>query len=453
VARRAVLEAPEQTQIPLEVLPGAQEEFVRSGAKFPAMIGGRGSGKTMASGIKAMILAGNYPGAQGVLTCKTFEQVRTRLMPAIRKKFGIAEGKTWEWRRADHEIRFQNGSVIYLRPANDPGRCRGFSLLFFGMDEAADGDQEPSFFHLQACLRQEIKDTEGKLVPAQGWVTTTPHWRATWIRKRWREHVNPQTLGKLPGADYPIFLAHTESNFFNPETYIEDLRLSAASERIIAQELRGEFIDLEGVAFPAFSERSHVRSLPQSAKIVKRVIGVDFGGTVPTAVVEFALLDNGEIQGTYEFYQRRCAEKQLVEAIADRPRCKVLCDPSGKELIDMLRRYGINAHKARSNNFGLRFRLWASRLNLMNRGTGKVYQQGEPGAQYAQPGIYLSSNQPNLISELQNLAFASARGDVLKDSWEQGLDDHAYDAGAYCLMELDPAIIKVAPVTVAWGIR
>jgi hypothetical protein len=53
-----------------------------------------------------------------------------------------------------------------------------------------------------------------------------------------------------------------------------------------------------------------------------------------------------------------------------------------------------------------------------------------------------------LISELQNLAFASARGDVLKDSWEQGLDDHAYDALAYCLMELDPSGFKVSPVTV-----
>ncbi len=170
---------------------------------------------------------------------------------------------------------------------------------------------------------------------------------------------------------------------------------------------------------------------------------------MPTAVEEFCLLENGEIQGTFEFYQRECSDKQLVEAIRDRPRCKVLCDSSGEMQIEQLRRYGINSHKARIKSFPSRKSIWNSRLNLMNRTTGKMYAPGAPGSEFAKPGIYLSPAQPNLIAELGSLAHASIRGtEILKDEWEQGLDDHGYDAGAYCLADLDPAVTNIRPLTV-----
>jgi hypothetical protein len=343
------------------------------------------------------------------------------------------------------EIRFTNGSKILLRPAEEPNKVRGLTLAFFGMDEIANGDQFETFIILQACLRQ-------RGFAHQGWVTSTPHWRRPWIREIWKDGRNPQTKVKLPREDYVIFHASTAANFYNPEGFVDALRATAPSERYARQELFGEFIDIEGVAFPQFAERTHVRPFPESARVQKRVIGVDFGAVRPTAVEEFCLLDNGEIQGSYEFYQRGCSERQLIEAIAERPRCEVLCDPSGKELIEMLRRQGINAKPAPSNNFALRYRLWTSRLNLMNRGTGKVYEVGHPGAEFAKPGIYLSPQQANLISELQNLAFASSRGELLQDKWEQGQDDHGYDAGAYCLMKLDPGGMKVPMLDVKWKI-
>jgi len=45
---------------------------------------------------------------------------------------------------------------------------------------------------------------------------------------------------------------------------------------------------------------------------------------------------------------------------------------------------------------------------------------------------------PNLVSELNNLAFAQARiGEFSVDRWEQGSNDHAFDALCYGLSVFD----------------
>ena len=59
-----------------------------------------------------MVFAFSHAGAHGVLTGPTYDVIRTRMMPAIRKAFGEVEGVEWEFKRADHEIRFRNGSLL-----------------------------------------------------------------------------------------------------------------------------------------------------------------------------------------------------------------------------------------------------------------------------------------------------------------------------------------------------
>lgn len=425
---------PQEKRVELKLLQGAQWDFFQSEAYAPSMLGGRGSGKTMASAVKGMAWAMRYAGAEGCLTGPTYDVIRTRMLPAIRKVFGELEGVEWEFRRADMEIRFRNGSVIYLRPATDPEKCRGFTLAFFGMDEVAIGQQEESFVHLQISLRQELKDSAGNPVRRQGWVTSTPHWRKPWIKKRWLHHVNPGTGRRLPAEDYPIFRANTEDNYHNGEEFLENLMQTVPGERFKAQELRGEFIDVQGPGFPDFDQRLHVRPAPEGMKVRMRVIGVDFGTTSPTALEEFCLLEDGRIQGTWEFYQRQANEKQIYEALASRPKAHIMVDPSsGGEygLIKFLNRQGVNARAAPAKDWGLRFRLLGARL------------AARPAA------IFFSPEQRELISEIENLAFAEARnGEVLLDKWEQGALDHGYDALGYALMKLDPALNKVPQLNV-----
>jgi len=432
MARRYATPVPEK-RVDVRLLDGAQWEFFASEAYAPAMLGGRGSGKTMASAVKGMAFAMKHPGAHGVLTGPTYDVIRTRMMPAVRKVFGEIEGVEWEFKRADHEIRFRNESVIYLRPAEDPEKCRGFTIAFFGMDEVAIGQQEESFVHLQIGLRQELMD-DGKPVKRQGWVTSTPHWRKPWIKKRWLHHVNPGTGRRLPAQDYPIFRADTEDNYHNGEEFLTELLATVPGERFKAQELRGEFIDVQGPGFPEFDTRIHIRKPPDEMKVKMQVIGVDFGITSPTAMEEFCLLEDGRIQGTWEFYERNANEKDIYKALGERPNCHVLVDPSEEGehgLIKFLKRQGVNARAAPAKGFGLRFRLVGARL------------AARP------PAIFFAPEQRMLVAELESLAFAGSRnGGILLDKWEQGLDDHGFDALGYALMRLDPAMNKVPQLTV-----
>ena len=55
---------------------------------------------------------------------------------------------------------------------------------------------------------------------------------------------------------------------------------------------------------------------------------------------------------------------------------------------------------------------------------------------------------PNLVSELNNLAFRQPRvGEFATDSWELGCSDHGFDGGGYLLSAFDRNV-NVKPLTV-----
>ena len=410
---------------PIKLLPGPDSDaaggqwgFVNSKAGFPALFGGRGAGKTVASIIKMFVYVQEHPGAQTMLTQPTYEKIKSLLLPCIRKFFGELEGSVWEWREADKQIVFPvfKDSCIFVRPAEDPSKLRGPTLAAAGMDEIAIGHQDESFMVLQGAVRQEG-------YPTQLWVTSTPDMaRAPWLKYRWIDHQMPGEEEPLPTEDYPSFFADTADNWHNPEKYLANLQASYGQTQWAEQELHGRFVMIEGVAFPYFNERTHVREMPEGMKARRAIIGVDFGAREPTACEEFVEGEDQRLYGTWEFYQRQCTERQLVEALASRNPKKIVCDPTGKDLIEMLRRYGLPAFPARSNNFGLRFRLWGSRLYL-----------GDDG----KPGVYLSSRQPNCIAELKHLAFDTVSHG---ERWVPSLDNHGYDAGSYAFMEFESTL-------------
>jgi len=417
-----LLPGPKTAEHPQGDPADGQYGFVLSEASYPALFGGRGSGKSVASILKAFLYVQNHPGALVMLTQPTYEKIKTILLPTIRKFFGHLEGSVWEWRAADKEIGFPaSGSIIFLRPAEDPSKLRGPTLAAAGMDEIAVGHQDESYAVMQGALRQEG-------YPTQLWVTSTPDMaRAPWLKYRWIDHYLPETEAALPPKDYPAFFAEAEANWHNPSDFITNLKASYGDSQWAEQELYGRFVMVEGIAFPYFNERTHVREMPEGMKTRRAIIGVDFGAISPTACVELVEMEDNRIQATWEFYQRHCTEKQLVEALASRNPKKIVCDPTGKDLIDMLRRYGLPASPARSNNFGLRFRLWGSRLTV-----------GDDG----KPGVFLSSRCVNLIAELKHLAHdPKSRG----ERWSSGLDDHAYDAAAYTLMEFESILGRPKP--------
>jgi len=422
-----VVEAPS-----VRLMPGAQTEFFLSKARHPAFVAGRGAGKTVAFCAKGFALADQNPGIRGVLTQPTFEMIRRNFLPVWEKQWGHLAGKYWEYRIVQQgvpsEIAFKNGSIIDLRPASTDmaERFRGATYGFYGMDEIRNEDQWPCFVALMPTLRQEG-------MPRQGFVTTTPERRRPWIQKIWVDHVSPVTDRPLRSEEYPMFQATTDDNFHIGEEDKAFWQEMYGDSRLGLQELKGQFVSLEGIAFQEFGD-THIREADEST-LVRKLCGLDFGATNPTALLEAGIDVSGRVWVTREMYKRNCDDydwiQQLVEWEHFGP---VICDPSRseKEMEELRRRYGVNLKRATVKAFDRRVNLWRNRLAVRD----------------GSPNIFVSRDCPNLINELRNLAFAEARaGEYTVDRWETGAMDHAWDAGAYLLSAIDRNM-SIRPVTV-----
>ena len=206
--------------------------------------------------------------------------------------------------------------------------------------------------------------------------------------------------------------------------------------RLAAQELEGDFVALEGAAFEEFGV-THNRRPAEDDVFQKTVYGIDFGATSPTALYELNLDLSDRVWCTWEFYKRNADDYDWIMALKDRnPSAVVYCDPSRseKEMEELRRRYGVNLKRSTVKRFDDRVRLWRNRLALRD----------------GVPRMFVDFGAcPNLVSELQNLAFARARiGEYSVDKWEPGCSDHGFDGGAYGLSAFDRNY-NIKPVTVS----
>jgi len=396
----------------IKLLDGPQREFVFSEARFPALFSGVGGGKTFASIVKAFRFSSANPGALGCLAAPTYRTIEDVTLTEIYATFGAGVPEMWKFVKNEMSIQFTNGSKILLRPADEPDKLRGLNLAFFGLDEP-DNRHHETFKVLQARLRQPG-------MPHQGWITTTPRGIRSWLYQRWVKNQLPD--GKtVEKENYPIFRARTVENIHLDPEFMKSLVESYGDTKFAAQELEGEFVEFEGQAFPMFDERIHVKDPPPGTRFKREITGMDWGAIRPTAIYAVRLDTNNRIWVTDEFYERRCTERQMLDALGRFP-SKVFCDPSAKDVIEMMRRNGVNARKAKSNDFRLRARLIGSRLTIVD----------------GQPGMYLSPSCPNLIEEVASATYARQRGmDILNDKWEPGTDDHGIDGTSYAIMEID----------------
>lgn len=404
-------------------MAGPQTEFYLSEAKHPAFLAGRGGSKTFTLSAKAFKLATQHAGIRGVLTQPTFDMIRRNFVPVWEKQFGHLGGDkgVWQWRvfqaGVPSEIVFSNGAVIDLRPADSPEKFRGATYGFFGMDEIAIEDQLGVFLSLMPTLRQEG-------YPLQGFVTSTPSARRPWIRKVWVEHVNPFTEAPLTASDYPIFRAKTKDNWHLPKGEYEHWLEMYGDTRLASQELEGEFVALEGAAFEEFGV-VHNRRPSEDDVFQKTVYGIDFGATSPTAMYELRLDLSNRVWVTREFYKRNADDYDWITALSEWGGGKVFCDPSRseKEMAELRKRYGVNLKRSSVKRFDDRVRLVRNRLAPRD----------------GVPQMFIDFGAcPNLVSELNNLAFAQARiGEYSVDRWEPGIADHGFDGLVYGLAAFD----------------
>ncbi|KKK76110.1 hypothetical protein LCGC14_2866990, partial [marine sediment metagenome] len=344
-----------ETKVDIQLNKGAQDEFVRSGATFPAFMGGQGSGKTAGGVIKAWMFTIKYPGSVGVWTEPVAAMFAESLLPTLRSFFGDYEGGFWREQGKggpNHRIEFSNGCLWMLKAAETPERLVGFEVAWVLMNEAGStehGSQEQAYLNLVGRLRQ-------KGFPHWLGVATTPA-GYNWLFREWVDEPKP---------GHVLFTGSTFENKQNlPDGYIERMAQEYVEGTPMYDErVLGKFVQMSGLVVPGFDPNIHACvNWPQDELFTHKIAGVDFAPQSPTVIIEDAMTLTRHVWVREWLYKRECDDETFIKACGDAMDDGVTmfaCDPSGKDRIEWMCQQGIPAFKAESNKIERRVKAWTT---------------------------------------------------------------------------------------------
>jgi phage terminase large subunit len=144
------------------------------------------------------------------------------------------------------------------------------------------------------------------------------------------------------------------------------------------------------------------------------MLGVDFGFTNPTAIVEIKKDDDENYWITNEWYKTQRTNQQIIEAIKSFGAQEVYPDPEAPDKINDLNLAGINVIEVKK-----------SKDSIAN-GITKIKEL------FKQNRLYIHSSCVNLITELETYHYPDRRPDQNEQENPVAENNHALDAIRYC---------------------
>jgi len=376
----------------------AQFDFLTTGARFAAFIGGIGSGKTYAGCARALVECGREDGGLGLIVAPTYPMLRDATLRTFKD---VASDAITDFHKGEMRAVVGNAEVLF-RSADDPERLRGPNLSWAYVDEAALC-QPMTWPIVIGRLRES-----GRAGPA--WITTTPKGR-NWV---WKEFVEQQRDG------YAVYRARTADNPYLSPRFLADLEAAYTGD-FARQELYGEFVAFEGLVYDEFDRLVHVAEPPE--RLIEVVAGVDWGYTNPTVILVIGLDTDRRAHVLEEFYQRRRLIGEVVteakELAAKWNVSTFYCDPSEPANIAEMNGAGLSAIGA-DNAVSEGIQRVKARLAIAGDG---------------QPRLMIAPQCVNALAEFESYCWKSGRAGM-KDEPEK-TNDHAMDALRYAIMGID----------------
>jgi hypothetical protein len=317
-----------------------QWDFNQSRAKMQIFGGAFANGKTTAAVIKALQLAKDYPGCNGLIARETYP----KLNDTIRKEFFRWCPPHWIRKRPtqeDNTCYFHNGSVINFRYIAQRGKSREDGTTTSNLLSATydwivvDQVEDPGIGHkdlldLVGRLRGQTPyrptDEEDSSMPSSGprWIILTANPSPNWFFK---EIVQPYLIWKRSGKKTEKLIVDEETglpviDLFEGSTYTNQANLPKDYIRNLEAMYKGQMRDrfllgkwaaYEGLVHGEFSR--DVNMLPRSTIMdhlslclkrhvrVRIVEGYDFGLVSPSCYMLAFIDDYGRmfiIDGYYK---------------------------------------------------------------------------------------------------------------------------------------------------------
>ena len=184
-----------------------QKEFIKTDAKFPALVAGYGAGKTVSLVLRALSEAGKNPTKSILLAEPTYPMIRDVLMPTLEETMNKL-GFQYEFKATEgkYTVIWDGGwANIICISAENYMRWAGLNLAGFGIDEAALLKDDKAWKMGLSRLR------DGNHL--SGFTTTTPE-GFNWHYKYWQEN---------PKDGYNLIRGKTFDNKFQPQEFIDSL--------------------------------------------------------------------------------------------------------------------------------------------------------------------------------------------------------------------------------------
>ena len=184
-----------------------QNTFIRTKDKFPALVAGYGSGKTVAMCLKAILECGRNPNKIILLAEPVYPMIKDVLQPTLENTLDEL-GFTYDYKASyiRYTVKWNVGqSYIILRSAENWRRWAGLNLACFGIDEGALLKDDSAWKMGISRLR------DGKHLT--GFTTTTPE-GFNWVYEKWCENIKD---------GYILYNGKTTDNKYLPKEFVETL--------------------------------------------------------------------------------------------------------------------------------------------------------------------------------------------------------------------------------------
>tara|TARA_R110002012_G_scaffold74511_3_gene188861 strand:- start:1048 stop:2295 length:1248 start_codon:yes stop_codon:yes gene_type:complete len=324
-----------------------QENFVFSQAKYPAMIGGLGSGKTKAGTARLVLLMLQDKGTNAAYYMPTYDLLRLRAITGLEEELENL-GLPYETNRADYAIKVSNYGTIILRSYDNPQRIVAYEVAHSIVDELDTLPKDKASLVWRKITernRQRCLHPQGNTV---GCVTTPDQGYNGFIYSRWYKNSN---------KFHEVIKAPSTSNPFIPDGYVEQIKENYDS--VLAKlYLEGEIVSLTAnKVYHFFNRNDHHsdRVLYEDDNEIQ--VGIDFniGGCCAIVTVE----ENGNPITVAEFVSHDTRDfcQRLEKYKKNNRKIIVYPDASGKAQrtnaslsdIDIIRQAGYVVDTPRHN--------------------------------------------------------------------------------------------------------
>lgn len=126
---------------------GYQDLFLSSESKFPALIAGVGTGKTLCLLVKVFRYCEEWPGTSALIVRREFTDLKDSTMVDFERYFGVKVG-------SDKNYKLPNGSLIMFRHADEIEVLKNINLGICAIEQAEEFDDDKQFQFLRDRLRQ-----------------------------------------------------------------------------------------------------------------------------------------------------------------------------------------------------------------------------------------------------------------------------------------------------------